>query len=123
MEKRIFHLGVILSAYQSKFVATGEMEEFQDFLEFFTGKNVMHTQMTKSLWGQCSKELLKQLPFLSEVDNTDLNPKTWKAWLAKYIEKFGEFHEIAPSTIPIKIDDFMDYPCKHPKRTILVALN
>ncbi len=43
------------------------------------------------------QELLKQIPWLSEIDYSPINPDTWRVWLDNQIEKYGEYQEVTVS--------------------------
>ena len=90
-----FHLGDILSITTGALVSPNHMEGIYQILNFMTGDNLFTHQLPRAS-RQCEPYLVKQLPWLSEISAEDVNEKNWESWLAKKVEKYGEFHEITP---------------------------
>lgn len=98
MTKKKFHIGTIFSGYQDKFVSPLGLQDLQDLYKFLFGESLLtHELCLKESYTPMHQELLKQIPWLSEIDYSPINPDTWRVWLDNQIEKYGEYQEVTVS--------------------------
>ena len=92
MATKQFHISAVLS------VVTGILlcpfDHIFQILEFMTGYKIYRYMLPESV-EFCKSYLVKDMPWLEQIDATELNLDNWKEWLETQIAQHGEFHEIA----------------------------
>lgn len=95
MRTKSFHLGDVLSITTGRLVSTRHIDGVYEILDFMTGESLFTHQLPRAA-DACKPYLLKQFPQLSGVDASKVNPKNWKNWLKKEVDKYGEYLPVEP---------------------------
>ena len=100
-----FHLGDILSVVPGYLVSPRHIDGVYDILNWMTGDSLFTHQLPRAA-RECEPHLLKQFPFLSEVDATTVKENNWKEWLDVQVKKYREHFDVAP--IPKEAHQYID---------------
>lgn len=92
---RNFHLGDILSIITDKMVSPRHMEGIYDILNYMTDDDLNTHQIPRAM-EECRPFLLKQYPNLKNVSTEALQKISWKEWIDKQIEIYGEMLTVKP---------------------------
>lgn len=92
---RNFHISDVLSIITGRLVSTRVMEGYCDILRFMTGKPLFDHQLLRAT-DVCAAALLRQHPFLADIDASEVNKDNWREWLAQQIELHGETLAVFP---------------------------
>lgn len=101
--ERTFHLGDLISITEGHLVAPNHMDAIYDILGFLCGDYNLTTLALPPVGRQMEPIVYEQFPWLkeiewdaeiSEIQNVDYRKAAIDVWLAKYIEKYGEFHKL-----------------------------
>ena len=114
MTTKKFHIGDILSITTGKLVSPERIGGVYKILNYLTGDNLYTHQLPRAI-DECRPWLKVQLPYLNDVDASDVNPDNWKRWMKEQVEKYGEYLKIKP--LPKNIHDFID-PLDELKRMV-----
>lgn len=95
MEKRSFHLGDILSVSTPYLLSPRHVEGVYDILNFLTGDELFTHQLPRAQ-DECRPHVLRQLPFLAEIDMSGTTPDNYKERMASMVETYGEYHDLSP---------------------------
>ena len=90
---RKFHLGDILSVTTPLLVSPKGMVGVSNLINYMVGDHVGMTVLSNAA-SICKPYLLKQYPFLIDIDTKEVNKRNWQEWLAKCVENYGEEFEI-----------------------------
>lgn len=88
-----FHLGDILSLTTRRLVSMRHMEGVYDILNYMTRDNLFTHQLPRA-YKECKPWLLRQHPWLKQIDASNVTPENHKDWLAKQCGAFGEHHNV-----------------------------
>jgi len=92
---RTFPLGHILSVSGDKLVSPDGIGAVYDLLGYMTGDPPMTHQLPRFA-RECRPHLHRQMPWLTEIDDSEVNGENWRAWLDDKIERYGAEHEVEP---------------------------
>jgi len=90
---REFHLGDILSITTGRLVSPRHVDGVYDLLNFMTGDNLYTHQLPRAS-DECKPYLLMEMPWLGEIDASNVNSNNWQKWLKQQVEERGEYHEV-----------------------------
>lgn len=88
-----FTTGEIISAGTGKLCCP--VERLYAIYNFLTGDDLMTHQLPRA-FRACEAHVRKQCPWLDDLNAEEVNPETWKAWLAKAEARVGLEHELEP---------------------------
>ncbi len=71
------------------------MERLYAIMNFLTGESLF-THQLPGAFKTCEQWVLKQHPWLLQLDQAGCTKDTWRAWLADAEERFGKEHELLP---------------------------
>lgn len=77
-----FHIGDVLSITSGKLVSPRGIEGVYDILGFMTNSQLWTHQLPTAA-ETCRPYLLRQYPWLADIDVSEVNKDTFKAWLKK----------------------------------------
>lgn len=101
-QAREFHLGDLISITDGHLVAPGHIQAIYDILGFLVGESLF-THALPTVGRAMEPIVYEQLPFLreivwdeeiSEISNSDYRKAAIDVWLAKQVEKYGEYHTL-----------------------------
>jgi hypothetical protein len=101
-KSRTFHLGDLISITEGHLVAPNHMDAIYDILGFLT-ESTLYTHQLPDAGRSVEANVYEQFPFLkeivwdeeiSEIKNSEYRKAAIDVWLAKLIEKYGEFHKV-----------------------------
>ena len=95
MDTRQFHLSDILTITTGILVSTRHMKGVYDILNYMTRDNLFTHQLPRA--GREAKPyLLRQHPWLADIDHSTVNEYHWREWLDEQIKAHGEYHTVMP---------------------------
>lgn len=93
MNKRDFHISVVLSVITDKLLSHKGMVGVEELLNFMHGNNTITSDFPNMML-KCRKDLLMQFPEFKSVHVKDVTEISLKKWLAPYIAEHGEYIEV-----------------------------
>lgn len=88
-----FHISDVLTIITGKLVSTRHMEGVYDTLNYMTNDNLFTHQLPRAM-EECRPYLLKQFPFLNNLNKNEITENNWEDWLNDKIEQFGDFLKV-----------------------------
>jgi len=89
-----FHLRDILSVTTRRALdSNGGIDGVKKLLDFMTCKNLLTFELPEAA-KQCDPYLLEQLPFLKEIDASEITSKNYYEWTMDKVNKYGAFHNL-----------------------------
>ena len=107
---RDFHLKDILSVMTGILIGS-KISDLYDILAFISDDNNLYTHQLPRVARECRPYLLKEMPWLVEIDASSVNKENMSKWLKCQVQKYGEYHKV--SQMPVgchkKIDPIDDF--------------
>lgn len=94
---REFHIGDILSVTHDCLLSPRRMEGVYDILGYMSGEHLFTHQLPR-VAREAQPVLRAALPFLDEIDLSDVNAENYQARLQDIIAKHGEMHPVPTLT-------------------------
>jgi hypothetical protein len=97
----IFHLGEMITLgcgatmAEAPFVANDGMHGLRALISHMTNAGMMTDSAVLKLAPQCRAGLIKQYPWLSEIDVSGVTPDNHDIWLTRLAAKYGMQHRVA----------------------------
>ncbi|MEQ8226677.1 MAG: hypothetical protein RIA64_01220 [Rhodospirillales bacterium] len=92
-----FHIGDILSVTHDKLLSPRLIEGVYDILNYMTGESLFTHQLPR-VGREAGPVLRKHLPFLDEIDVSDITKDNWKSRLDVITAKYGAMHPVPKLT-------------------------
>lgn len=93
-----FSSGQIVSVVTG--VMACEMDEIYLILNYMTGDDLYTHQLPRAATA-CEEYIKKQCKWADSVDTSTLSPKTYKDWIKKLNDTYGEWHDLEPLPVGI----------------------
>jgi hypothetical protein len=115
MTDKLFHIGDILSISTGILVSKRKMDGVYEILNWMLSDNLFTHQLPRAA-EQVRPELLKQLPWLSEIEDPwwtkEGAPKPTydqcMEWTTEQAIKYGTFHRLTPLSDPVHINPLVE---------------
>lgn len=94
-DERLFDLGDVLSVTTGRLLADRGIGALYDVLGFLCDDRLWTHQLPRA-FRVCQPHVLAQHPELADVDASNVNPDTWRAWLDEQRTRFGDTRALTP---------------------------
>ena len=92
-DRRIFHLGDVLSVTTSHLVSPRYMDGVYELVRYLTDLEPQVEGLVESM-APCRRYLIALFPQFDGLDMTDVEFENWRGWLESRQAEFGEWIEV-----------------------------